>query len=121
MGRVLADAVVLLHLAFVMFVVLGGLLVLRWPQLALLHLPAAAWGALVEFGGWVCPLTPLENALRSSAGEPAYAAGFVDHYVMPVLYPVTLTRRMQVTLGVFVLVVNVCIYAFAVRSRAKSR
>ncbi|MDQ2669395.1 MAG: DUF2784 domain-containing protein, partial [Gemmatimonadota bacterium] len=85
--RVLADLVVGLHLAFVVFVVLGGLLVLRWPRLALVHLPVAVYGALIEWIGWVCPLTPLENMLRREAGGAGYEGGFVEHYIVPLLYP----------------------------------
>lgn len=108
--RHLADAVVILHFAFVLFVVLGGLLVLRWPRLAWLHLPAAAWGALIELGGWICPLTPLENRFRHRAGESGYAGGFVEHYVLPVLYPPELTRGVQIALGLAVLGVNLAVY-----------
>ena len=83
----LADLVVILHLSFVLFVVFGGLLVLRWPRLAWVHLPAAAWGVAIEFTGGICPLTPLENWLREKAGEIGYADGFTEHYILPVLYP----------------------------------
>src|SRR5512146_3503694 len=85
--RVLADAVVAVHLAFVAFVLLGGLLAIRWPRLAWVHLPCAAYGAAIEIGGWICPLTPLENVLRHRAGEAGYTGGFVEHYLLPVLYP----------------------------------
>jgi Protein of Unknown function (DUF2784) len=107
---VLADLVLVVHLGFVLFVALGGLLVLRWPRLAWIHLPAAAWGALIEFTGGICPLTPLENRLRVLAGEAGYAGGFVEHYVTAVLYPDGLTRGAQVVLGVLVLLVNAVIY-----------
>jgi Protein of Unknown function (DUF2784) len=107
---VLADLVLVVHLGFVLFVALGGLLVLRWPRLAWIHLPAAAWGALIEFTGGICPLTPLENRLRVLAGEAGYAGGFVEHYVTAVLYPDGLTRCAQVVLGVLVLLVNAVIY-----------
>lgn len=109
--RILADAVLALHLAFVAFVVLGGLLVLRWPRLAWVHLPAAAWGALLEFGGWYCPLTPLEKHLRMLGGGAGYEGGFIAHYLLPMLYPQGLTRSAQVALGLLVVVVNVAIYA----------
>jgi hypothetical protein len=109
--RVLADLVVVLHLAFVAFVVLGGLLVLRWPRLAWVHVPAALWGAMISFGGWVCPLTPLENLLRRLGGEAGYAGGFVERYLLGVLYPEGLTPGVQVALGVLVLVVNGAVYA----------
>ncbi len=108
--RLAADAVALLHGAFVLFVVLGGLLVWRWPRLAWLHLPAAAWGALIEFTGWMCPLTPLEHHLRQMIGQAGYAGGFVDHYLLALLYPAGLTREGQWALGAFVLVVNGAVY-----------
>jgi hypothetical protein len=107
---VLADLVLVVHLGFVLFVALGGLLVLRWPPLAWIHVPAAVWGALIEFTGGVCPLTPLENHLRRLAGEGGYAGGFVEHYVTAVLYPDGLSRVAQVALGTLVLLVNAVIY-----------
>ncbi|HEX2190207.1 MAG TPA: DUF2784 domain-containing protein [Longimicrobiaceae bacterium] len=109
--RLLADAVLLVHLAFVLFVALGGLLVLRWPRLAWAHLPAAAWGALISFAGWICPLTPLEKHLRQLGGQAGYEGGFVEHYVVALIYPSGLTRELQVALGVGVIVVNVAVYA----------
>jgi hypothetical protein len=114
-NQLLADVVVLAHLGFVVFVMIGGLAVLRWPRLAWVHVPAAAWGALIEFAGWICPLTPLENALRQAGGGSAYAGGFIDHYVAGVLYPVGLTRGLQIALGSFAVLVNVLIYWRAVR------
>jgi len=117
--RLLADAVVLIHAAFVLFVLLGGLLVLRWPRLAWLHLPAAAWGAGIELAGGICPLTPLENHWRRLAGEQGYSGGFVEHYVLPVLYPPGLTPAVQWTLAGLVVVVNVAIYAWVVRRRRR--
>ncbi|MCG8458901.1 MAG: DUF2784 domain-containing protein [Holophagales bacterium] len=117
--RVLADGVVLLHLAFVVFVVLGGLAVLRWPRLIWAHVPAAVWGFLVEAMGWYCPLTDLENDLRRSAGLAGYDGGFVEHYVIPVLYPDGLTRELQWILAAVVLVVNGTVYTiFVLRARA---
>jgi Protein of Unknown function (DUF2784) len=108
--RLLADAVVLVHLGFVLFVVAGGLLVWRFRRFAWIHLPAAAWGAAIEFGGWVCPLTPLENWLRMRGGGTVFDEGFVEHYILPVLYPVGLTRTIQVVLGLLVVIVNVGLY-----------
>jgi hypothetical protein len=105
-----ADGVVLLHFAFVLFVVCGGLLVLRRPRLAWLHLPVAVYGVAIEWIGWVCPLTPLENRLRHAAGQSGYAGGFVEHYLLPVLYPSGLTPTVQGVLGGLVLAVNVVIY-----------
>jgi uncharacterized membrane protein YhhN len=115
-----ADLVVVLHLAFVLFVVLGGLLALRWPRLAWIHLPVAAYGALIELVGWICPLTPLENWLRQAAGETGYQGGFVEHYLLPVLYPRAFTEGLQLTLGLLVILVNAAIYA-AVLSRRRRR
>ncbi|MFZ5623370.1 MAG: DUF2784 domain-containing protein [Gemmatimonadota bacterium] len=115
---VLANLLVLFHAAFVLFVVLGGLLVLRWPRLAWLHLPAAIWGAAIEFTGWICPLTPLENRFRRLAGEAGYSGGFIEHYVLPVLYPTGLTRSVQYVLGALVVLLNVVIYAIVVRRRS---
>jgi hypothetical protein len=117
----LADLVVALHAAFVAFVVAGGLLVLRRRWIAAVHLPAVAWAALIEFAGWICPLTPLENALRARAGEAGYAGGFVEHYLLPLLYPSGLTPRIQVALGLAVLAVNVVVYAVVVRRLAAAR
>lgn len=115
-----ADAVVLVHLAFVLFVVLGGLFAFRWPRVAWLHVPVAVYGAAIELIGWVCPLTPLENRLRRSAGEAGYGSGFIDHYLMPILYPTGLTENLQNTLGVLVLVLNVAIYSGVFLYRRKA-
>ncbi len=111
----LADIVVIVHVAFVLFVVLGGLLATRWLRLAWLHLPAAAWGAIIELTGGECPLTPLENALRAWGGGAGYPESFVEHYLVPVLYPATLTRDVQLVLGMFVLGVNAGIYSRLLR------
>ena len=117
-----ADALVVLHLVFVAFVVVGGLLVLRWPWLAWAHVPAAVWGAWIEFAGWICPLTPLENRLREEAGEQVYATSFVEHYLLPVLYPASLTREVQWLLGGVVVAVNAVVYLVIWRrSRALHR
>ncbi|CAG9174165.1 hypothetical protein LMG23992_02651 [Cupriavidus laharis] len=111
MAEWLADLVVVVHFLFIAFVVGGALLLFRWPRVAWVHLPAAAWGVFVEWSGRVCPLTPLENALRRAAGEAGYGGGFVERYLLPVIYPVGLTTEIQIWLGVFVVVVNVVIYA----------
>ena len=113
--RLLAELVLLVHLGFIVFVVAGALLVLRWPRLAWLHLPAAAWGALIEFSGWECPLTPLENWLRSRGGEAGYAGGFIEHYLVSLIYPGALTRGMQFLLGGAVVLLNVGLYAVVIR------
>jgi len=117
--RLLADLVVLVHSAFVLFVVLGGLLALRWPRAAWVHLPAALWGAGIEFAAGICPLTPLENHLRRLGGEAGYRGGFVEHYVLPVLYPEGLTHGVQLVLGTFVLLLNLVVYAFVWRRSRK--
>ncbi len=113
----LADCLILIHLGFVLFVVLGGLLVLRWPRLAWLHLPAAAWGAWIEAAGWICPLTPLENHLRRLAGEAGYSGGFIEHYLLHILYPEGLTRQDQFVLSAVVVAVNLLAYAILLRRR----
>ncbi len=118
--RLAADAVALFHLAFVLFVAFGGLLVYRWPRLVWLHLPAAGWGALVEFTGWICPLTPLENHLRRAVGEAGYAGGYIDHYLWPLLYPAGLTREGQWALGGGVLAFNIVVYGVLLIRRARS-
>ena len=106
-----ADALVLLHLCFIAFIVVGGFLAWRWRALAWVHLPAAAWGALIEFMGWTCPLTPLENHLRRLAGESGYGGGFIAHYLTPIIYPAGLTSPNQIALGVLVLAVNAWAYS----------
>ncbi|HMF99855.1 MAG TPA: DUF2784 domain-containing protein [Gemmatimonadaceae bacterium] len=111
--RALADLILALHLVFVLFVVLGGLLVLRWPRIAWLHIPAAIWGVLIEYTGRICPLTPLENSLRTRGGAAGYSGGFIEHYIQPVLYPAGLTRSTQVVLGSVVLLLNLAAYGIA--------
>ena len=115
--RLLADLVLIVHAAFVAFVMLGGLGVLRWPRLAWLHLPVVLWGAGIEFLGGICPLTPLENQWRQLAGEQGYAGGFVEHYIVALLYPDGLSRTIQIVLGLLVIVVNASIYAYVWRRR----
>jgi hypothetical protein len=119
--RILADLVVLLHLLFILFVVAGGLLVLRWKRLTLLHLPAAAWGAFIEFSGWICPLTPLENSFRRMAGREGYAAGFLEHHLLPLIYPAKLTPEIQIFLGLFVILLNLAVYAVVLRRHCQGR
>lgn len=119
--RILADATVVLHLAFVIFVVLGGILVLRRRRLAWAHIPAAIWGAWIEFAGWICPLTPLENRLRELGGQAAYPSTFVEHYVLPVLYPTSLSRELQWILGGIVVLVNAVVYAIVARQSVRTR
>jgi len=115
-----ADAVVLLHLGFVVFVVAGGLLVFRWHWIALFHLPAVVWSVLLELYGWLCPLTPLELMFRQAAGQAGYSGGFIEHYILPLLYPVELDRSMQIAIGIFVIVINLALYGWLLW-RLKSR
>jgi uncharacterized protein DUF2784 len=115
--RLLAGALVAFHLGFVLFVVLGGLLVLRFPRAAWLHLPAAVWGTWVEVTDTVCPLTPLENHFRRLGGEAGYSGGFIEHYLLPVLYPAGLTRGVQYVLAGVVVGVNLFAYGWALRRR----
>jgi hypothetical protein len=116
--RILADLVVGVHALFVVFVVAGGLLALRWAWVAAVHLPAAVWGTLIEFRGWICPLTPLEQSLRASAGQAGYEGGFIEHYLLPVLYPAGLTQGVQLILGSLVIAVNLVVYGMLLRRRA---
>ena len=113
--RWLADLVVMLHLGFVVFVIFGGLLCFKWPRMAWLHLPALVWGVLVEVNHWICPLTPLENDLRRRAGESGYTGGFVEHYVLPVLYPPGLDAAWQWSLGIALAAGNLIVYAMVWR------
>ena len=113
----LADLVVLLHVLFVVFVLFGGLLAAKWPRVLWIHGPALAWGCLVEFSGWMCPLTPLENWLRMQGGTSGYHGDFLSHWLLPLLYPVFLTDRIQIILGTLVLALNGTIYAWLWRRR----
>ena len=118
LDHLLADLIVVVHFAFLAFVVVGGVLAVRWPKLAWVHVPAAIWGVWIEWSGQICPLTPLENLLRQRAGEAPYSGGFIAHYLLRVLYPEGLTRGVQVVLGVLVLALNGGIYA-ALLARAR--
>ena len=108
--QIAAVATALFHLGFIFFVIFGGLLVLRWPKLMFVHIPAAAWGVLIEFFSWYCPLTKWENQFLRQAGRAGYDTGFVAHYIMPVIYPAGLTRGIEIAIGVFVLALNAVIY-----------
>ncbi len=121
MASWLADAVLLVHLLFIVFAVGGGLLALRWRWMPWLHLPALAWGATVEFTGWICPLTPLENALRQAGGAAGYAESFTERYLLPLIYPGALTRELQFVLGGTLLLFNAVVYALVWRRRRRKR
>jgi hypothetical protein len=116
-----ADFIVVLHFLFVFFVVLGGLVGLWKPKLLWLHLPALIWGVLVEFTGWICPLTPLENLLRQKGGGIGYGGGFIEHLIMPILYPAGLTRHIQILLGSAVILINLIIYSTIIRRHILTR
>ena len=119
--RILADVLVGFHFLFIVFVVAGGFLAWRWPRAAWIHLPVAVWGALIEFAGWICPLTPIENQLRRAAGDAGYPGGFIEHYLIPIVYPGSLTRGLQIALGIAVVAVNVLAYGKLVRRTADRR
>jgi len=118
-ARLLADLVVLFHFAFIAFVVAGGLLVLWRPRWAWFHLPALAWGTYTELTATICPLTPLENALRREAGTAGYTGGFVEHYVVPTIYPAGLTPSAQAWIGAALIAINATLYALAWRRHAR--
>ena len=117
---VAAEAVLLLHAAFILFAVGGGVLVLRWRWLLWLHLPAAGWAAVVVIAGWVCPLTPIEQMLRGLAGQDGYGDSFIEHYLVLLIYPPGLTRPLQVLLGLLVVAVNVAVYLGVWRNGRRS-
>lgn len=120
-AKVTADLLVLIHLAFILFVIFGGFLVLKWGKVSILHIPCVLWGALIEFRGWICPLTPLEQYFREAAGVAGYSGGFIDYYLMPVIYPEGLTAGIQVALGASVLAVNLCVYGVVLVRRANRK
>ena len=119
MYGLLSDVVVACHLAFVLYAVFGAFLVFKWPRLAWLHIPAASWAVLIEFAGWICPLTPLENWLRLKGGHATYEGDFVGNYIIPLLYPSGLTREVQILLGAVVIGMNICIYGYVFRRRKR--
>jgi len=116
----LADLIVVLHSLFVLFVMLGGFLVLWKSSVAWCHIPAVFWAASIEFFGWICPLTPLENMLREKGGTAGYDTGFVEHYIVPILYPASLTRQVQINFGIIVLSINIGLYFFVLHSLRKT-
>ena len=113
---ILADLLVLIHFSFILFVIFGGLLVLKWRKMIWLHLPAAAWGAMIEFAGWICPLTTIENKLRYQSGG-GYASSFIEHYLIPIIYPAALTREIQWLFGIAVILINLLIYRKLILNR----
>jgi len=110
--QALADLVLLIHFSFIVFVLLGGILTIWWRWMPWVHLPATLWAAALEFSGWICPLTPLENRLRQAGGEAGFTEGFIEHYALPLIYPPGLTSEIQVVLGVAVILVNLGAYGF---------
>jgi len=117
----LATLVVLGHFAFILFVMLGGLFALRWPRAPWLHIPCLVWGGWIEVSGGICPLTPLEHYLRRAAGATSYAGGFIEHYILAIIYPAGLTRTVQLTLAVGLVILNVAVYAWVIRRRMRER
>jgi hypothetical protein len=119
--KLFTDLIVLAHFLFIAFVICGGLLVIRWPKIAFIHLPAAAWGAIVEFSGSICPLTPLENHFRNLAGDVQYSGDFILRYLVPVIYPGNLTASIQTSLGILIIFINVISYTIVLRIRRSKR
>ncbi len=116
-----ADLLIIVHLGFIGFVMLGGFMLLKWRWLIFVHLPAVLWGVLLEFQGWICPLTPLEQALRRMSGQQGYTGGFIQHYILPVIYPPALNEDIQLILGILLILINVIIYLWVfLRSAGKS-
>ena len=121
MYRVLADALVVAHFIFIVYAVAGGLLVIKWGWTAGLHIPVFLWGVLIETFGWICPLTPLENELRTAAGLAGYSGSFIDHYLIPIVYPENLTRPIQWLFAGLLLLVNVIIYSIVIHKYRRSK
>ena len=119
--KLLADLVLLLHFAFIVFVIFGGLLAFKNVKWAWLHIPAAAWAGLVELAGWICPLTPLENWLSFKAGARTYQDRFIAHYLFPLIYPSELTRDMQIVLGTAVVLISLLVYSLVLYKRIRNR
>ena len=119
--RILADGILIFHFCFLLFVVFGGFLVLRWRWVRWLHIPCALWGIAIEYFGWICPLTPLEIEFRGRAGELGYVGGFIEHYITAAMYPAGLTRLIQTVLGTLVLAINVGVYVMFYRRRREDR
>jgi hypothetical protein len=118
--RFLADAIIIIHLIFILFVILGGLLLLRDKRWSIVHLPAALWAVTIEFKGWMCPLTPLENWFREKGENVIYQGDFVEHYLLPIIYPADLTRRLQIIFGLSVIIINIAVYRWVLnKTRVK--
>ncbi len=113
--RLLADAIIIIHLIFILFVISGGLLVLRNKRWSIVHLPAALWAAAIEFKGWICPLTPLENWFREKGGNSIYQGDFIEHYLLPIIYPADLTRGLQIFFGLSVIIINIAVYIWVLK------
>ena len=118
--RILADSVLFLHFSFIVFVIIGGFFARRWHWLLWVHLPAAAWGSAIEFGGWICPLTYLENWLRQTGGEAEYTGSCLEHYLVPIMYPPGLTPEVQIALGLGVFLINIIAYSLVWQGRLKN-
>ena len=121
MYGILAGVIIVAHFLFIAFVAAGGLLVLRWPSLAWVHLPAVVWGVVVELAGWICPLTPLENYLRQLAGKSSYSGDFIEQYLIPIIYPANLTAATQYILGGLVIAVNLILYFLVIQKQRALR
>jgi hypothetical protein len=119
--RLAADLLVVIHLGFICFVVIGGFLVFKWRWVIFLHIPAAVWGALIEFQGWICPLTPFEQQLRQIGGQSGYTGGFIEQYIIPIVYPSNLTHEVQTILGTFVVVINIAVYGWIIAKYIRNR
>jgi hypothetical protein len=118
---ILAGVIIVAHFLFIAFVAAGGLLVLRWPSLAWVHLPAVVWGVVVELTGWICPLTPLENYLRHLGGSSSYSGDFIEQYLIPIIYPANLTAATKYILGGLVIVVNLILYFLVIQKQRALR
>lgn len=108
--RLLADAIIIIHLIFILFVISGGLLLLRNKRWSIVHLPAALWAVIIEFKGWMCPLTPLENWFREKGGNSIYQGDFIERYLLPIIYPADLTKELQIIFGLSVIIINIAVY-----------
>ncbi|MBT9439852.1 MAG: DUF2784 family protein [Desulfobacterales bacterium] len=118
--RLLADAIIIIHLIFILFVISGGLLALRNKRWSIVHLPAVLWAAAIEFKGWICPLTPLENWFREKGGNAIYQGDFIEHYLLPIIYPADLTRGLQIFFGLSAIIINIAVYVWVLnRIRVK--